>query len=119
MRARLLPAILLLIASLGTTVHGAESGKVKGRVVDKDGAVVGATVELIPEGAAQGTGARSDADGLFTFEGVAAGRYTVRAALAGGEPISSAPFQVKAGEVMELAPLSLMVESVEVQASPD
>src|SRR5262245_15501282 len=98
----------------------AAGGSVSGLVVDRDGPVVGAVVALIVSEAGPAPKAVvSGADGRYVFEGVAAGSYNISASFAGGEPVASAPFSVADGKAVEVAPLSLEVETIEVNAKTD
>src|SRR5438046_3391888 len=79
---------------VGATRAQSGRGTVSGRVMDTSGGVLqGAAVELDPAGLTR----VSDAQGEFTFTGVAAGSYTITYNFVGMEP-HSATVEVKAGE---------------------
>jgi outer membrane receptor protein involved in Fe transport len=101
------------------TAH-AEGGSVSGMVVDRDGPVVGAVVALIVSEAGPAPKAvMTGGDGRYTFAGVASGSYSVSASFAGSEPVASASFAIADGGAIEVAPLSLEVETIEVNAKTD
>jgi len=110
----------LAVAALRVSAHAAEGGgTVKGLVVDKDGPVIGAIAELVPEGGTSGKSAMTGADGAFVIKGVAPGRYFVRASFAGSDPIVTKAFAVADGAPTVVPPISLAVETVEVSAKAD
>src|SRR5256885_6740606 len=81
---------------VGATRAQSGRGTVSGRVMDTSGGVLqGAAVELDPAGLTR----VSDAQGEFTFTGVAAGSYTITYNFVGMEP-HSATVEVKAGETV-------------------
>ncbi len=81
---------------VGATRAQSGRGTVSGRVTDTSGGVLqGAAVELDPAGLTR----VSDAQGEFTFTGVAAGSYTITYNFVGMEP-HSATVEVKAGETV-------------------
>src|SRR2546430_7834500 len=78
---------------VGATRAQSGRGTVSGRVTDTSGGVLqGAAIELDPAGLTR----VSDAQGEFTFTGVAAGSYTITDNFVGMEPHSAA-VGVKAG----------------------
>ncbi len=98
----------------------AAGGSVSGMVVDRDGPVVGAVVALIVSEAGPAPKAVvTGGDGRYTFAGVSAGTYNVSASFAGSDPVASAPFAIADGGAIEVAPLSLEVETIEVTAKTD
>ena len=98
----------------------AAGGSVSGMVVDRDGPVVGAVVSLIiSEGGSAPKAALTGGDGRYSFVGVHAGTYNVSASFAGGDPVASTPFVVADGRAVEVPPISLTVETVEVNAKSD
>jgi len=106
------------ILALGPAL--AAGGSVSGMVVDRDGPVVGAVVALIISEAGPAPKAvMTGADGRFSFAGVSAGTYNVSASFAGGDPVASKPFSVADGGAVEVPPLSLEVETIEVNAKTD
>src|SRR5438876_1190209 len=81
---------------VGATRAQSGRGTVSGRVTDTSGGVLqGAAIELDPAGLTR----VSDAQGEFTFTGVAAGSYTITYNFVGMEP-HSATVEVKAGETV-------------------
>jgi hypothetical protein len=111
-----------LALSLATTAHAADTGKVTGKVLDKDGkGVAGANVALRtppekgegkkPAAAApsEGKGERqkpvaktkSEADGSFTLADVPAGDYLLVANVK-GQGMAREKVSVKAGETKEV-----------------
>src|SRR2546430_2382879 len=81
---------------VGATRGQSGRGTVSGRVTDTGGGVLqGAGIELGPAGLTR----VSDAQGEFTFTGVAAGSYTITYNFVGMEP-HSATVEVKAGETV-------------------
>jgi hypothetical protein len=98
----------------------AAGGSVSGTVVDRDGPVVGAVVALIVSEAGPAPKAvMTGADGRYSFTAVSAGRYSVSASFAGGDPVASKDFAVGDGGAIEVPPLSLEVETIEVSAKTD
>src|SRR5881394_953550 len=100
MRANKLRTMLVYLCVCAQLLMGgatrAQSGRgtVSGIVMDTSGGVLqGAAVELDPAGLTR----VSDAQGEFTFTGVAAGSYTITYNFVGMEP-HSATVEVKAGE---------------------
>ncbi|HXH28180.1 MAG TPA: carboxypeptidase regulatory-like domain-containing protein, partial [Candidatus Polarisedimenticolia bacterium] len=79
----------------------------------------GATVVLHGGGPAVSRAAISDGQGVYRFDDLPPGTYTVTVTFAGGRPITSAPFRVTAGRVTKIAQVSVYVETVEVQAESD
>lgn len=110
---RLLGLSILLLAA--APVFAAAT--VTGTIVDSDGPVIGAVVELLPAGQTSGKAALTGADGGYVFKDIPAGHYTVRASFAGGDKVASPPFDVKDGAQLEVPPLSLVIQTVQVQAS--
>ena len=111
---------LIVCAVLALAPAFAAGGSVSGTVVDRDGPVIGAVVALIVSEAGPAPKAvMTGADGRYTFAGVAAGQYNVSASFAGSDPVASAPFAIADGGAIEVAPLSLEVETIEVNAKTD
>ncbi|MGH9772165.1 MAG: TonB-dependent receptor [Candidatus Acidiferrales bacterium] len=85
--------------------HTAAAATVSGHVVDPLGAAVsGAEVALVRNGAKVAR-VRTDSDGVFTFQGVAPGRYRVRVRAQGFTPADIGPIRAR----------SEAIASVEVQ----
>jgi hypothetical protein len=114
------PLILILCAMLAIPPVHENGGSVSGTVVDRDGPVVGAVVSLIvSEEGPTPKAVMTGADGRFTFGGVAVGTYSISASFAGGDPVASKPFAVADGSAVDVPPLSLEVETIEVNAKVD
>lgn len=115
-----LPALIVCAMLAIPPVHE-NGGSVSGTVVDRDGPVIGAVVSLMAaaDGSPAPKAAMTNADGRYTFGGVAAGRYSVSAAFAGGDPVASKEFAVGDGSAVDVPPLSLEVETIEVNAKVD
>jgi len=113
----------LALALCGLLAFGpalASGGSVTGTVVDRDGPVIGAVVALVVSEAGPAPKAvMTGADGRYTFAGVTSGTYNVSASFAGGDPVASHPFAVADGGAIEVPPLSLEVETIEVNAKAD
>jgi len=100
----------LLISSLFTIcAWGQQStGTVKGTLADDSGAVIpAATVSLVGNGTAKS--GQTQADGTYSFPGVAAGQYTVSANVP-GFAFFSAPVTVMAGGTAQV-PIQLSIRS--------
>jgi hypothetical protein len=98
----------------------AAGGSVSGVIVDRDGPVVGAVVALVvSEAGPAPKAALSGGDGRYSFIGVPAGTYSVSASFAGGDPVASKAFAVRDGSAIEVPPLSVEIETVEVSAKAD
>src|SRR5262245_22808019 len=108
-------AALLCLAFVPALAAGVT---VSGIVVDQDGPVIGALVQIQGEGTPP-KAAMTGADGRYTFKDVAAGKYTLQASFAGGEPVAAPPLSVTDGKPVEVPPLSLVVQTVEVTAKVD
>jgi len=95
-------SVLVIFAlSLMTSPTWAQTGTITGRVVDADGdPLPGVQVSLENEdGSSAGMSTTSDANGTFRIPGVAAGTYTVTAALARFQPASQTVEMTADGEV--------------------
>src|SRR5689334_11039724 len=115
----LLPIALAVCALAGWAQT--PSGTVKGTVADNSGAVIPATTVTLTGNGAAKTG-QTQADGSYTFTGVAPGQYTVSVNLAGFQPFN-APVNVVAGSAVQVpVQLSIRTEKQEVtvedQAGP-
>jgi hypothetical protein len=111
---------VLLCAVLLVTPALAAGGSVTGTVVDKEGPVAGAVVALVvAESGPAPKAVVSGVDGRYTFVGVHAGTYSISASFAGGDPVVSKPFAVGDGVAIDVPPLSLEVETIEVNAKAD
>lgn len=101
----------------------AQPAKLAVTVADPSGAVIpGASVTVIAQDAPAGAGAPVIAPllttpaGLATFEGIAAGRYTITAAFAGFETVTVKDYRVRAGDNRRtiVLPLKKVAEDVVV-----
>ena len=107
----------LLLAALvvaGVALAQPGTGTVKGTLSDDSGAVIpAATVTLAPASGAPKT-AQTQADGTYTFAGVAPGQYNVTTSFPGFAPFSK-PVTVVAGQTATVAvQLSIVAEKQEV-----
>jgi hypothetical protein len=94
-----------------------DTGQAIGTVVDDRGPVPGATVALSGGPLSAPLGAVTDKDGVYRFPDLKPGEYKVTVTFAGGRPIVSPPFKIAAGEQTKVAPVSVFVETVQVEAS--
>src|SRR5215510_11601232 len=102
MRTHQLRKLLVFVSTLAQLLLGAAAqsqgnrGTITGRITDTAGGVLqGATIELDPAGLTR----VSEAQGEFTFTGVAAGSYTIKFNFFGMESLTTT-VEVKAGEVV-------------------
>jgi len=93
------PSVMCVILSLGLVVLSQNStGALSGVVRDQLGAaIVGATVVLTDAGEHEKTTATNSA-GVFSFTGLAPGRYTLRASAQGFAEATSVPLEIGGGE---------------------
>ena len=113
MRHHRIAALVASAVIVALAVVSAQSslGNIRGVVQDSAGAVVpGAQIGLSGDGTPESRSAITDANGQFAFAGVAPGRYTVTAALA-GFTTASVKADVQAGATLTLS-LSLRVASL-------
>src|SRR5436305_6693800 len=106
--------LLVLAAALamGTALAQPGTGTVKGTLADDSGAVIpAATVTLTGNGATKT--AQSQADGSYTFVGLAPGQYTINVNFPGFTTIAK-PVTVSAGGTVQ-APLQLSISTEEQQ----
>jgi len=107
-----------LVAMLWTALLSAQTGTavLRGQVVDQTGALIpGATISVV-SGTFKREAAASNV-GQFSFRGIPAGRYTVRATLKGFAPFEDAEVILTAGQdkVLEIPMLvSMEKQSIEV-----
>ena len=114
MRHHRIAALVASAVIVALAVVSAQStlGNIRGVVQDSAGAVIpGAQIGLSGDGTPESRSAITDANGQFTFAGVAPGRYTVTAALA-GFTTASVKADVQAGATLTLS-LSLRVASLQ------
>ena len=91
--------VVVCVVSVGaqTGVAQQRAGSLRGQVTDELGAlVVGATVSLVAADATQ-KNATTNNDGVYTFNGVAPGAYTLRVVSPGFAPYEKAELTVAAG----------------------
>jgi outer membrane receptor protein involved in Fe transport len=106
------------VALAASVAFAQGAGTVRGQVKDEFGGIlVGATVTLVDATGAEKTAVTND-EGVYVFNGVAPGRYTVRAAAEGFAPYENLEFDASAGRstldiVMSIA---LAQEEVSVTA---
>ena len=108
--------LALALAAVVATAQGA--GVVRGQVKDEfGGVVVGAVVTLVDAAGAEKT-ATTNEEGVYVFNGVAPGRYIVRAAAEGFAPYENAEFTAAAGrQTLDiLLSIALSAEEVSVNA---
>ena len=113
MRHHRIAALVASAVIIALAVVSAQSspGNIRGVVRDSAGAVLpGTRIDLSGAGTPGGRSAITDTNGQFAFAGVAPGRYTVTAALA-GFTTASVKADVQAGATLELS-LSLAVASL-------
>jgi len=90
-------AICLLSVCLTTSLAQQRAGSLRGQVTDElGGLVVGATVTLVAADGTQKT-ATTNSEGVYTFNGVAPGAYTLRVVAAGFSPYETTDVTVAAG----------------------
>src|ERR1041384_5542176 len=107
--------MLLLIGALLTTAAWSQTagGSVKGTLADESGAVIPAVTVAITGNGISKTG-QTQADGSYSFTGLAPGQYTVSANVPGFAPFS-APITVNAAGAVQLPiQLSIRAEKQEV-----
>src|ERR1700757_3202441 len=113
MRNRLLLLVVaLFILALSLPAQQA-TGTVKGVLTDDSGAVIpAASVSLAANGASKT--AQSQADGSYTFTGIAPGQYTVSIAFPGFAPFSKLVTVTAGGTVQVPIQLAVRAEKQEV-----
>ena len=106
---------LLLIAAILVTAAYAQpsSGIIKGTLTDDSGAVIPAASVTL-SGGGSGSTVQSQMDGVYTFNGIAPGTYTVSVSIPGFTPFSR-PVTVTAGNIAQVpVHLSVRMEKQEV-----
>jgi hypothetical protein len=113
-KLRLLGPLVLLLALLCARPVAAQSSTLHGAVLDPSGAAVpGAQIALT--GAGKTLHAVSNADGLYTFRGLAGGPYHVQVSAKGFAVLSVEAIPLAAGENKELnLPLAIAGEQQEI-----
>jgi hypothetical protein len=109
---------VLALLSIAPAAFAQGRGSLRGSIVDEVGAViVGATVTLTDSSGAQKT-ANSNAEGAYTFTGLAPGKYQIHAAAAGFAASADAEVQVGPGQ-RPSQNITLKVATIESQVKVD
>ncbi|MCA1558605.1 MAG: carboxypeptidase-like regulatory domain-containing protein, partial [Acidobacteria bacterium] len=111
--------VLLLVVSFSLAqAQGAAS--VRGQITDElGGAIVGATVTLVDASGSEKTAVTND-EGIYIFNAVAPGKYTVRVAQAGFAPFENSEVAVVAGQRAEVdIKLAVTIEEQKVNVADD
>ena len=99
---RILVAIALCLSTVGISTAQQRNGSLKGQVLDElGGAIVGVTVTAIDAKGVEKTVTTNDG-GSYTINGLAPGRYTLRAFNTGFGLYENAEVDVVAGKVLQL-----------------
>lgn len=107
---------LILFAAIGFAQQRAV-GAFSGRVVDQfGGAIVGATVVVVDASGAEKT-ATTNNEGIYAFNGLAPGTYTVRAQATGFAPYVNTTVQVAGRRDTHDIALSVTIEETQVTVS--
>ena len=108
-------ALSFLVLLLGALAHaqGAAS-RLSGTVVDTQGKAI-ANALVTAKGAGTTKTTRADANGSYSFDGLAAGTYIVQASASDFSSASKAGLTVVAGQSQQLEPLTLSIASVAEQ----
>lgn len=112
--------VTLAVLSIVTPAFAQSTSRIAGAVLDPLNApIAGASVSLVVEGRPVAD-TRTAADGTFVFEGLAAGRYQVRAGFDGFQPRTTDPFFVARGATTRMdvtLPLGPLETAVSVTAA--
>jgi len=107
-------ASLVLVAAFATAAFAQGRSNLRGQISDEFGAsIVGATVTLTDSSGEQKT-TTTNADGVYTFTGLAPGKYKVHATAAGFATSEDAEVDVTAGR-RDLLNISLKIAAIESQ----
>jgi hypothetical protein len=111
---------LMIAASVSTTFAQQADGSLRGQIKDAfDALIVGATVKLVDSGGREKT-AVTDAQGVYLFNDVAPGTYTVNASASGFAVYEKTDVVIAAGRRTTLdIPLTVTLEQEEVTVSPE
>jgi hypothetical protein len=112
---------LAVLLAFSLSLAQAQTGTaIRGQVTDElGGAIVGATVTLVDASGAEKT-ATTNEEGVYVFNGVAPGKYTVRIAQAGFAPFENSEVTVTAGQRAEVdVKLSVTIEEQKVNVADD
>jgi hypothetical protein len=117
---RLLVAIVLCLSTVGLGTAQQRNGSLKGQVLDElGGAIVGVTVTAIDAKGVEKTVTTNDG-GSYTINGLAPGRYTVRAVNTGFAIYENAEVDVVAGKALALdITLKVAIEEQKVTVAAD
>jgi iron complex outermembrane receptor protein len=109
--ARFSLSVLLLFAA--AAMHAQQTdAKLEGTVIDVQGNAIGkATVTVKNESTGAVKTIRADAAGVYAFDGLAAGKYTVEATAGGFDTLTKSGIALAAGQTLQV-PLKLPVNSV-------
>lgn len=114
-------ALILSLVSINVVFAQGGGGNLRGQVKDElGGAIVGATVTAVDAGGAERT-AVTNAEGVYVFNNLPAGTYTVRAAGESFAPFESAALTLAAGqrETLDITlGITIETEQVTVAAEP-
>ena len=114
-------AALVLLLVVSFTLAQAQGGAgVRGQITDElGGAIVGATVTLVDASGAEKT-ATTNEEGIYVFNNVVPGKYTVRVAQAGFAPFENSEVTVAAGQRAQVdIKLSVTIEEQKVNVADD
>lgn len=112
---------LLLVLVLSAALAFAQGATgIRGQVTDElGGTIVGATVTLVDQSGAEKTAVTND-EGIYVFNGIAPGKYSVRIAHAGFAPFENSEVNVVAGRREQLdIKLSVTIEEQKVNVADD
>lgn len=110
--ARVLIAIGLLLCA--TSLRAQQNATVQGTVVDESQAVMpGTTITAIESSAGTQTVAIAEADGHYSFDNVAPGKYTLRFELTGFGTVEITDLELLVGQHMTVPKVTLKVASVQ------
>lgn len=92
---------IFLLMTLGATFAQAQSGVIKGTILDQQSEipVIGATVQLLT---AESIGAVTDMDGYFSLREVPVGRHAIRISYLGYETLTLPNIEVTSGKDVQL-----------------
>ena len=114
--------LLLIISLCAVTALGQQAnGSLRGQVLDEfGGAIVGATITLIDAKGVEKTITTND-QGMYAFNGIVPGKYTVRVATSGFAPYENAEVEVapgRGGEPLNIT-LKVTIEEQKVTVESD
>jgi len=117
---RILAVIVLSVCALVNLAAQQRTGSLKGQILDElGGAIVGATVTAIDSNGLQKSVVTNDG-GNYTINGLAPGKYTVRAANAGFGIFENPEVEIVAGKTLQLdVTLKVAIEEQKVTVAAD